>query len=393
VETVNHSEAIMALGRAITATPRPEPTLETQSQPHASKPEQQPSGVQPKALASVDRVIILDPAGALPLKKRPGSCHRLVNLRQESKSISHWLLDSARAQPLGAFLHHADNMNLARDALDSLPSMPSVLITSPSEAAYHPTARDSVHGSKIASAVKTRVRQNPLIHNLLTDRPIYSSSLPVQRLYAGAAAASRSKEEPIRATLVKRGLPLTMYPDPMAKPWTRPKMGSARPRLTDPQVDLERLTYLINDSFGRTLDVGHYLARVDKNLAGIVIAGNYEGCAILTWEEAVDPVSGKSTMVPYLDKFAVLRSSQGTSGVADFVFNALVQDCFPEGLCWRSRKTNPVNKWYFERSTGFLDLQGTEWTMFWTSPNIRCGSPTLKEFEHACRNIEPSWKS
>jgi amino-acid N-acetyltransferase len=70
-----------------------------------------------------------------------------------------------------------------------------------------------------------------------------------------------------------------------------------------------------------------------------------------------------------------------------------VQDCFPDGLCWRSRKTNPVNKWYFERSMGFLELENTDWTMFWTNPNVKCGSPLLRDYALACRDIEPSWRA
>jgi amino-acid N-acetyltransferase len=241
--------------------------------------------------------------------------------------------------------------------------------------------------------VRTRVAQNPLIHNLLTDKPIYSSSLPIRRIYAGRGASDAGNvDEPIRATLVKRGLPLTIYPDPRVKPWTPPVSSADKPRLTDARIDLERLTSLINDSFGRRLDVEHYLNRVNQNLAGVVVAGNYEGCAILTWEIAVDSDTGRQTTVPYLDKFAVLRSRQGNSGVADFLFNALAQDCFPDGLCWRSRKTNPVNKWYFERSTGFLNLEDTDWTMFWIGLNVRCGSTLLNAYEAVCRSIEPSWE-
>ena len=30
---------------------------------------------------------------------------------------------------------------------------------------------------------------------------------------------------------------------------------------------------------------------------------------------------------------------------------------------WRSRKCNPVNKWYFEKSDGYLKLG--DWVLFW----------------------------
>ena len=48
-------------------------------------------------------------------------------------------------------------------------------------------------------------------------------------------------------------------------------------------------------------------------------------------------------------------------------------------LVWRSRGNNPVNKWYFDRSTGFLRVKGkTEsatkaggWVMFWADAQDR----------------------
>ncbi|KEZ40970.1 Amino-acid N-acetyltransferase [Scedosporium apiospermum] len=126
--------------------------------------------------------------------------------------------------------------------------------------------------------------------------------------------------------------------------------------LTDERVDLSKLTYLIEDSFNRKLDVDDYLRRVNDKIAGLIIAGDYEGVAILTWEKPRDLSQEEAykqhRLIPYLDKFAVLKSRQGSGGVADIVFNAMVQDYFGHGVCWRSRADNPVNKWYFERSVG-----------------------------------------
>jgi amino-acid N-acetyltransferase len=143
------------------------------------------------------------------------------------------------------------------------------------------------------------------------------------------------------------------------------------------------------------LDVEHYLQRVNGNLAGIIIAGEYEGGAILTWEKPYERdgtrVADPARFVPYLDKFAVLRKSQGAGGVADIVFNAMVRDCFPDGVCWRSRKDNPVNKWYFERSRGTRKLEGTNWTMFWTTPDLAIDNQKHRDYESVCRSVEPSW--
>jgi len=197
------------------------------------------------------------------------------------------------------------------------------------------------------------------------------------------------------ATLLKRGMPLTVYPDPTISAWLPPRPGGPRLRLTDTCIDLPRLAHLINDSFNRELDVQHYLERVNENLAGVIIAGEYEGGAILTWERpfGLDEETAYKTgrLVPYLDKFAVLKSRQGSGGVADVVFNAMVRGCFPEGVCWRSRQDNPVNKWYFERSLGTWKLKDTNWTMFWTTPHLPLSDPKLLDYEDVCRNIEPSW--
>ncbi|KAI5283584.1 Amino-acid acetyltransferase, mitochondrial, partial [Ascosphaera acerosa] len=154
--------------------------------------------------------------------------------------------------------------------------------------------------------------------------------------------------------------------------------------------------YLIEDSFGRKLDLAHYLARIGDRLAGVIIAGEYEGGAVLTWElppGVPDDGSAASVarMVPYLDKFAVLRRCQGAGGVADVVFNAMVRGCFPHGVCWRSRMDNPVNKWYFERSRGTWKLPGTNWAMFWTTPQVPLDERRFQDYEAVCRKIEPSW--
>ncbi|KKF97579.1 Amino-acid acetyltransferase mitochondrial [Ceratocystis platani] len=160
-------------------------------------------------------------------------------------------------------------------------------------------------------------------------------------------------------------------------------------------IDLPKLSHLIKDSFGRELDVAKYLKRMENDLAGIIIAGNYEGAAILTWERpsglTEEMAYKENRFVPYLDKFAVLRSSQGTSGVADILFNSMVRDCFPQGVCWRSRMNNPVNKWYFERSQGTMKLPDTHWTMFWTTPKLFPGEMVLKDYEDVCRKIQPTW--
>jgi len=191
-------------------------------------------------------------------------------------------------------------------------------------------------------------------------------------------------------------MPLTVLPDPRVAPWTPKEAGWPSLTLDGPRIDLPRLIHLIEDSFNRKLDVRRYMDRIKGRIAGLIIAGEYEGGAILTWETPPGvKIDGSEAslarIVPYLDKFAVLKQSQGAGGVADIVFNAMVRSCFPHGVCWRSRKNNPVNKWYFERSRGSWKLPGSDWTMFWTTPGVPENGPTFRDYESVCRDIQPSW--
>lgn len=334
---------------------------------------------QPQKKAFVDRVIILDPLGGIPAKNRWNNAHVFLNLEDELESAKKHLrsmedTESSSGHAIGAapaaekspMQAHFDNLELAKNTLAILPSTSSALITTPQEAANLQQSSEEGNALGFVGSVGTRRRHNPLIHNLLTDRPSHSSSLPLGRI-TPILRTTGPTSNPVMSptTLAKRGMPVTVYPDPALTGWTPPRPDLPRLKLTDTCVDLPRLVHLIEDSFNRKLDVQDYLNRVERSLAGIIIAGEYEGGAILTWErpfgmdEKTAYESGR--MVPYLDKFAVLKKSQGAGGVADIVFNAMVRDCFPDGVCWRSRKNNPVNKWYFERSRGTMKLPDSNW--------------------------------
>ncbi|EXJ80955.1 amino-acid N-acetyltransferase [Capronia epimyces CBS 606.96] len=328
---------------------------------------------------SLDRIIVIDETGAIPSTKSIDRKHVFVNLDQEYSTMQEELRSSTDGV---VSPKHASNLKLFRDTLKMLPHSASGLLTTPLEAAN--TARAS---NEDVSNVGTRRQKNPLIHNLLTDKPAYSSSLPTRRLGHDNPLVSATS-----STFIKLGMPLVMLPHPDVQPWTA--AGKPRLKLTDPSIDLDRLTYLIEDSFNRKLDVDAYLKRVNDRIAGVIIAGEYEGGAILTWETPQGVSDGDTDrLVPYLDKFAVLKKSQGAGGVADIVFNAMVRTCFPNGVCWRSRKDNPVNKWYFERSGGTWKIPETNWTMFWTTPGLSDPdkSQTFLDYESVCRNIQPTW--
>ena len=327
---------------------------------------------------SLDRLIILDPVGGIPFSDRPGQNHVFVNLEQEYSGIRNDLKASRDIATL----------DLLRTVLGMLPPTSSALVTTPADAAK---SGDDAEKSLAVSSVGTRRQRNALIHNLLTDKPIHSSSLPKGRL--GQTAGTTYVPQVIStSTFVKRGMPLTILPDPFLGAWTPDDRGKSRLKLTDSRIDLQRLIYLIEDSFNRKLDVEDYLNRVNDKIAGIVIAGEYEGGALFTWETPPGIYDNDyARSVPYLDKFAVLKRSQGAGGVADILFNAMVRTCFPEGVCWRSRRNNPVNKWYFERARGTWKMPDTNWTMFWTTEGVVEQDDTFKDYERVCKGVKPSW--
>lgn len=326
---------------------------------------------------SLDRIIVIDATGGIMNPDSADKRHVFLNLEQEFESVSQDLI----AADTDTSLRQFNNLETFRQILELLPHSASGLIATPEEAANISKLEPELGPSMVG----TRRQKNTLIHNLLTDKPAYSSSLPKSRL----ARKSGTISPPSVTTFIKHGMPLSILPNPAIRPWT---VDAPRIKLTDPDIDLERLVYLIDDSFNRQLDVESYLKRVNDRIAGVIIAGDYEGGAILTWE-APPGIGIESTdrLVPYLDKFAVLKKSQGAGGVADIVFNAMVRTCFPGGVCWRSRKDNPVNKWYFERSRGTKKIPDMNWTMFWTTPGVAEDANRFKDYEDVCRGVIPTW--
>jgi amino-acid N-acetyltransferase len=417
-----------------------------------SSPEEDPVAFRERLQAlqkeiSLDRVIVLDPLGGIPASDRPNGYHVFLNMEQEFESAKQDLLKLGSSQteekvleslseptkvsnigasnPFTKFvetefggpqegkssclefntittqLHssqHLQNLQLVRSVLLMLPPSSSALLTTPDEAANSGKQPDIPFQ---ATGVGTRRQRNPLIHNLLTDKPVFSSSLPVGRL--GPPTSTLHGTDPhslltkiTPATFAKQGMSVTIFPDPRTTPWEPPLPGKPQLTLTDSHIDLPRLIHLIEDSFGRKLDVKDYLERVNGRVAGVIIAGEYEGGALLTWETpqvVADDGSpdSRARMVPYLDKFAVLKRSQGSGGTADVVFKAMVRECFPDGVCWRSRKSNVVNKWYFERSRGTWKLPDSGWTMFWTTPDLSLDQQKFRDYESVCRGVVPSW--
>ncbi|EPS44873.1 hypothetical protein H072_1140 [Dactylellina haptotyla CBS 200.50] len=310
------------------------------------------TGESPTAPMSLDRLIILDPLGGIPSFERASGAHVFLNLEQEYSSV----LSELRSNKTAQTGTHISTLRSLRQSLKLLPSTSSAVITTPQAAMTHEGPQES---------------RNPLIHNLLTDKPVFSSSLPI------TPSTPR-----VITTLLKHGVPLLMLPPS--------EFEKGQTLTSHPKINMERLVELIEDSFGKKLDVDHYVDRIDKNIAGVIIAGDYDGGAIITWEEGLN-----GRKVPYLDKFAVARKAQGTGGVADVVFKAMLagKGMFSKELIWRSRQKNPVNKWYFERAKGTFKLPDGKWTMFWTTDGLvdgGMGDRRFQEYVRICENIEPS---
>lgn len=391
----------------------------------------------------LDRIIILDPLGGIPATDPSHGPHVFINLEQEFGAIRKDLLvagnnqlqaiksvepattgndvsspttmsnpvplsqadDCASARSEGQvqartartakddnnrfnMQMHVKNLDLLRHSLAILPPSSSAFLTTPYAVA---NSQSRPPQASQGPRVRTRRQRNPLIHNLLTDKPVYSSSLPPDRS-PNSSQTLYPATTSYPATFCKRGMPIGIFPDPLEHPWAPPSLSNTCIDLSDPRIDLPRLIHLIEDSFNRKLDVAHYLSRIKGRIAGIIVAGEYEGGAILTWEPPPGlPAGDSKRIVPYLDKFAVLKRSQGAGGVADVVFKAMVRDCFPNGVCWRSRTDNPVNKWYFERAKGTWKMPGTNWTMFWTTEGVERGDEVFLGYEGVCKTIVPSW--
>ncbi|CEP11334.1 hypothetical protein [Parasitella parasitica] len=286
---VNANEAVVALTRR----------LQTQA-------------LDPKLVPS--KIVIINKEGGIPNHNLPGTAHSLVNVQEEFSDIESAF--AKNAQWKAQYPSTIEDLAMVRDCLDQLPTSSSAVIA--------PTA-------SLPSA---------LITNLVTDKPLYSSSLPVTH---------HTRINQAKTTVLRHGIKINNYS-----------------RVSD--LNLSRLTELLEASFLKKVDTEAFYGRLEHVLAGAIIAGDYEGAVIMTHETA------NRTQHAYLDKFAIAPSSQGI-GLTDILWKRMC-DAHPE-LLWRSRKDNGVNKWYdqkdklggtetyFERSNGYLRLPNSNWVLFW----------------------------
>ncbi|KAL5519144.1 ARG2 [Sanghuangporus vaninii] len=279
------------------------------------------------------RLMIINKEGGVPSYARNGLPHLLVNLTAEYGHISETFHPSWYSSHPTAL----SNLALARVCLAHMPPSSSAIMVS------HRSPRS-------------------LIGNLITNKPELSSSLP------HALLQGNGKLTPHTPTLLRRGAPVRVVN-----------------RTAD--LDREKLTSLLESSFRRTLDSDAFYSRLEERLDFAIIAGDYAGAAIVTSEPPSADAGSTAEPIAYLDKFAVRPENQG-DGTVDFLWVALHDESYglglsyaanPNGgkegqgegrdLVWRSRADNPVNKWYFERSTGHLRIG--KWVMFWCDAEKR----------------------
>jgi amino-acid N-acetyltransferase len=279
------------------------------------------------------RLLIINREGGIPSYARSGLPHLSINLESEHDYIRrNFLPEWNHSHPTAL-----SNLELAKDCLAVMPRSSSALVVS--------------HKSPAA-----------LIANLITNKPTYSASLPHALLAEG-------KISPHTPTLIRKGLPVSVIRDHRS-------------------IDKDRLTELLEKSFGRKLEKEAFYRRLETYLDFLIVIGDYAGAALCTNEGIQRPAGSKHLPFCYLDKFAVLPSHQG-DGTVDFLWVALRDETFGLGLkdaanpnvgslsgvgrgrdlVWRSRTDNPVNKWYHERSNGFV-TRG-RWKMFWCDAEDR----------------------
>ncbi|KAJ3286528.1 Amino-acid acetyltransferase, mitochondrial [Borealophlyctis nickersoniae] len=237
---------------------------------------------------------------------------------------------SVRGQPLG-FVNLEDEFNQVRSGIEDS----ATVVSPPSEnGSQEPFQHErlaisqlndletaqtvlSILPSSSSAVIASAASSAALISNLITDKPLSSASIPqpYPKTHHNSAAPV------IPPTVLRRGLKVDFHSSLVT-------------------LDQPALTKLLESSFKKKLDDSGFWTRIQQVLDGVIVAGAYDGAAIVTIEK--DPTVNGGDGIPYLDKFSVAPTSQGI-GVADILWKQLKKR-YPD-LVWRSRADNPVNKW------------------------------------------------
>jgi len=171
------------------------------------------------------------------------------------------------------------------------------------------------------SGMRVKLEQ---IHDLLMDLPPSSSlSITTPGEMAKELFTHRGS-----GTLVRRGEQIWSFP-------------------TWDGVDLERLRALIESSFGRRLAADYF----EKTAPAMVYLSEHYRAAIIILREGE---------LVYMDKYAVVEDAQG-EGLGRAIWDVMRED--NPSLCWRSRRGNAMNEFYFANAEGAR--KEPEWTVFW----------------------------
>ena len=390
-------------------------------------PSQFLSSIVKKLTVNIDKIFLISKYGGLPSAERDTNSHVFVNLSQEYtelkrnyekqfenfKVLDKDLDEKTLVQSLELHLNknkilsdndqllsHMEDLEIMNNTLSVLPHSSTGLITTLNAASKHSD-------------------NNPLVYNILTDRSLISSSLPrfkrtntdISRSWyelppsTGDEEIVTTKNDSILVTTVlKKGIDVQILdyrtltpensiglPDSLVNSEVKTDQIEIGPK-----VNLLKLKEIIDLSFKRSLDLEHYLKRINGNIASIIVIGDYDGIAILTYE------GPKGNKFVYLDKFGVTPKLKGSLGISDIIFNLMFRK-YPKELIWRSRSNNVVNKWYFQRSTGVLPLslklesgdqkENIFKLFYYGSPDIESfhNLERLRCYAKYVRDIKPSW--
>ena len=123
------------------------------------------------------------------------------------------------------------------------------------------------------------------------------------------------------------------------------------------QLDMERLTSLIESGFGRKL-APDYFQRTQPHR--VYVSEHYRAALMLTLEHSDKSGGHPGGGIPHLDKFAVADDAQG-EGLGRAIWHVMRNEV-PK-LFWRARPENAVNDFYFEEADGCI--KGERWNVFW----------------------------
>ncbi|KAJ2517283.1 Amino-acid acetyltransferase, mitochondrial [Coemansia sp. RSA 2049] len=334
-----------------------------------------------------------------------GSFHRFVNLEEDYASIEQQCRDRATLQLMRTCLAilppttagivasvHSDPSLVLKGLISERPVGEPVPRRGAAGTASPQSSRDSISSSNAAQQQQQQRRLSVPDYKPIAEYPFVK--IGEEEKAAVVPAALPTSTRPGRFTLLRHGFRIQRHTSVNTCSQTR-------------------LRELLEASFGRQLDSERYFERLraleSQGGIEIIIAGNYQGAVVVTYENISKQDNGNTGLrshLPYLDKFAVLPSVQGT-GMADILWAQLRRAC--PSCMWRSRNDNGVNKWYFDRSHGHARSAptatadgATRWVFFWyqnqnqnqAADSARFSALSIDEVQagiHTAQNIPPSF--